>query len=337
MEQAQRHHRDEFAQRGFTVLPSVLAPAEVAALRAVVERDRREHPSSWGTYGQSRDGGAAGESGRFNSADIMATSPDSCGFLLDHPSVMPLLGRLMGPGQLCWTHAGAAVREPVLAPPPRRGDAWPPGSEARAPWPGSSGIHHQLWHRESTGAGFLPTHPLRMDCVQGRFELDDCDSASHCPSVIPESAEDMRRLTYTELRDATGAPADTYQITEDFVAGGMWRNRDFYQRSSRSSSPVAGSVAVDVHCSAGDVIILNNTSIHAGTVRNTPRVRRTLFMTCGHKGRSLARPSSQYFAARLLAEKAHLFDTETEPLPAPMPWAPLLQLPRGGGSVPGKL
>jgi hypothetical protein len=248
--------------------------------------------------------------------------------------VMPLLGHLMGPEQLCWTHAGAAVREPVLAPPPRRGDTWPPGSDARAPWPGSSGIHHQLWHRESTGAGFLPTHPLRMDSCQVRFELDDCDSASHCLSVIPESAAAKRRLPYTELCDATGTPAASWQITEDFVADGMWRNRDFYQRSS---SPVAGSVAVDVHCSAGDVIILNNTSIHAGTVRSTPRVRRTLFMTCGHKGRSLARPSSQYFAARLLAANAHLFDTETEPIPTPVPWVPLLQLPRGGGSVQGKL
>ena len=124
--------------------------------------------------GQSRDGGAIGESGRWQSGNILdhATCYDR---MVAHPGVLPLVRRLLG-GNPCVGGVGACIRDAVLdEAPPRFGQVWPPGTAAVAPWPDQpdapNQILWQMWHREMGGM-ILTTHPLCCPNVQVRFQLD---------------------------------------------------------------------------------------------------------------------------------------------------------------------
>jgi ectoine hydroxylase-related dioxygenase (phytanoyl-CoA dioxygenase family) len=87
-------------------------------------------------------------------------------------------------------------------------------------------------------------------------------------STVPESVEAKRALP-TEPR------GDYYsQITGQFIVD-SWRNMHLPE-------------AVDIHVNAGDVIILNNSNIHCGTVRRTSQARRDVNVGYGHKGLSLS-------------------------------------------------
>ena len=46
---------------------------------------------------------------------------------------------------------------------------------------------------------------------------------------------------------------------------------------------------IDIHVKAGDVIILNNSNIHCGTVRRTDKARRDINVSYGHKGLSMSK------------------------------------------------
>ena len=165
---------EHFADNGFCVVRGVLAQAELEEMRAGLALDRRKHPAEWINYGQSRDGGAIGESGRWQSGNILdhATCYDR---MVAHPGVLPLVRRLLG-GNPCVGGVGACIRDAVLdEAPPRFGQVWPPGTAAVAPWPDQpdapNQILWQMWHREMGGM-ILTTHPLCCPNVQVRFQLD---------------------------------------------------------------------------------------------------------------------------------------------------------------------
>lgn len=154
------------------------------------------------------------------------TAFDIC---LDCPAVTPLIRRLLGP-EGCLSTGTTRYREPVLGSPP-------PGCTRAegGPWPAGEKIWWQLWHRcvprhppaddrvrstpaclrcaREQGGACLPDHPLFIRTLQVTFELDDCDSTSHCLSIVPESLEEKQRL-------ATAATVDVQVIR---LTPGAWR------------------------------------------------------------------------------------------------------------------
>ena len=116
----------------------------------------------------------------------------------------------------------------------------------------------QMWHREQGGAG-LPSHRLCIPTLQVRWQLDDTTPTSHCISIVPESVEQKRQLAYEHRLAPSGEPSGLQQIKEPFIEE-MWRNAHLES-------------GVDVVANAGDVIIMNNSNIHAGTVRSTRECR----------------------------------------------------------------
>ena len=124
---------EHFADNGFCVIRGVLAGHEVDEMRMALASDREQHHSEWQSYGQS-DGGAIGESGRWQSAKILdhATCYDR---VVAHPAVLPLVRRLLG-GDPAIGGVGACIRDAVVDEvPPRCGEVWPLGTAAVAPWP----------------------------------------------------------------------------------------------------------------------------------------------------------------------------------------------------------
>ena len=64
----------EFAETGVCVVRGVLSGDQVHAMRDALAADREEHASEWNIFGRSRDGGPIGESGRWQSNNIMLHS-----------------------------------------------------------------------------------------------------------------------------------------------------------------------------------------------------------------------------------------------------------------------
>ena len=90
---------------------------------------------------------------------------------------------------------------------------------------------------------------------------------------------------------------------------------------------------VDVHVNAGDVLLLNNSNIHCGTVRTTSQPRRDVNLGFSHRGLSQNRVRAGV-PERILAAHAELIDTE--PLvEAPAPEWNQRASALGGGHVVG--
>ena len=106
----------EFDGRGFIVLP-LLTPPEVAGLRRAFAADRESHPASWTLRGKDSRGGPTGESGRWQSGDVLKTDPDAFGPVSRHPRILQLVQALIGPPAR-FRGTSAMWREPVLEPPP---------------------------------------------------------------------------------------------------------------------------------------------------------------------------------------------------------------------------
>ena len=243
----------------FCVVPAALTGAEVATMRSAILQEQLEHPLHYRLLGQSRDGGPVGEHGRWQSGKTMHVS-DAFDSLLAHPMVMPLVRRLVGE-DCCLTHgAYAGVRDPPADAAPRQGERWPPGTDALAPWPDEEGgIMWQMWHREQGGL-FAPHHPRCITSLQVRFQFDDTDRTTTCISSVPESVAEKKALSWRPLMQDDGTPHPKLaQLNEEFVQT-MWRNR-------AADTLHLARPGVDIEAKAGDVIIVANTNIHAGTVR----------------------------------------------------------------------
>ena len=97
-----------------------------------------------------------------------------------------------------------------------------------------------MWHREEGGI-CLPSHPYFIHSLQAKLELDDCDSSSHCISIVPESLRAKQQLKWAEQESPHGG--SRLMIERDFE---YWRN------TNRMAN------GVDIVCRAGDMIIFNN-------------------------------------------------------------------------------
>ena len=184
-------HTGAFADTGFTVLP-LLSTSEVAALRAAFAADRTEHAEAWtlrGTDRTAKNGPVVGESGRWQSGDVLRTSTAAFEAVVRHPLVLQLVAELIGPAAR-YRGCSAMWREPVTEPPP---PSVPASYATQAP-----AIHWQLWHREAGGM-HAPHHPLCIPSLQLIIYLDDCDDQSHCFSLVPESVAQKRELPLVEL------------------------------------------------------------------------------------------------------------------------------------------
>ena len=270
-------HVRQFEQRGYTTVPNALSGAELQALRHAFDTDRRDNPLRWELRGRSQDSldmpGAVGpvdarqewtaqaegvgESGRWQTEPLPRT--DAFDGTIWHPRTFPIVERLMGP-TLRFHGLSAMSRDPVLEPVPVA----------------MNGAHWQLWHREG-GGQFAPRHPFCMATCMVLYYLDDCSMDSHCFSVVPESLQAKRQLPW-KLRPGT----DKAVIDQPFNNGRMWRNRPGSMLSDEIPDGVGRPDGVDVLGPAGTAIVTNGCNIHAGTVRQSERPRRSVILWWSH-------------------------------------------------------
>jgi hypothetical protein len=143
----------------------------------------------------------------------------------------------------------------------------------------------QMWHREQGGL-FAPHHPRCITSLQVRFQFDDTGPDTTCISTVPESVAEKKALGWTPLMQPDGTPhPELAQLTEPFIVE-MWRNR------ARDSMHLARD-GVDIAAKAGDVVIVANTSIHAGTVRAGPHQRIDFRLDYSRKGLTQVDPTER--------------------------------------------
>src|SRR5262249_49635938 len=135
-----------FREHSAVILPDLLAPDEVAALNAAIDRDRRDHPFMWFTT-TSRD---------YN-CNLWLTEPifES---VVRHPRVLAVVELLMG-GPFCFEELAVRHRD-----------------GARDPVPTD-------WHRDRP---HWLEHPLHLDYPQVIYYLNDVGENTHCFSISPE-------------------------------------------------------------------------------------------------------------------------------------------------------
>lgn len=299
-----------FEETGYIVLP-LLTPGEVTALRRAFAEDRAASGYLWTLRGTDARGGPTGESGRWQSGDVLRTSTSAFASVVAHPRILQLVAALIGPAAR-YSSCSAMWREPVLASPP---DSVPEAYQ-------SKNIHWQLWHREAGGTT-SPDHPRCIPTLQVIVYLDDCDESSHCFSVVPESVEDKLRLP-TEVIDGR------MRVVPSSLTGAddMWTNRPLQGRPGWENR----ATGTDIHAPAGTVVIQvrshangnshtprravchsvplsalraqNNLNLHAGTVRRSSRPRRTVHMVFANTGGQWAtRSAGEAVTTETLAEK----------------------------------
>ena len=327
---------DFFAEHGYVIVPSVLAPHEVAVYRDEVLRQQAAQPEEWRLYGSSRDGGPVGESGRWQSSTI-SQHTDRFDPLLSHPSILPLARRLIG-DSICLNSPGTAIyRDAVSEPAPKRGQTWPIGTAATAPWPSEQKILWQMWHREMGGL-FFPEHEFCLDSLQVRVQLSDTDPTTHAVSVVPESVVDKKSLPYEpRLNERGEAHPELTQITGPFIDR-MWRNAWLPPGPAPHAATPSLAGGIDIYAQAGDAILINNCSIHAGTVRQTPIPRIDIRFDYGHRGQRQAIRGGNGVSSvppRLVALNPDLWvtDEKTVVLPFKAPAWVVAVSKLGGGHV----
>ena len=266
----------DVAEQGYCVVPGALGADELATMREAFDADRRAHPRCWELRGSSRDelglpgtegpvdamgewevaAQGVGESGRWQSEPLPRT--DAFDYCIWHPRVLPLLERLLGP-TLRLNGMSAMSRDPVSEPVP----------------PERNGAHWQLFHREE-GASFAPDHPFCMRTSMVLFYLDDCDEGSHCFSIVPESLATKKALPHR-----TDPTSGRTVIDQPFTER-MWRNRPVSMLGDEIADGVGRPDAVDILAPAGTAIVTNACNIHAGTVRQSERPRRSIILWWTH-------------------------------------------------------
>ena len=157
---------EEFAARGFCVVPAALSGAELASMREAFDADRRAVPHEWQLRGQSRDGGEVGEKGRWQTEPLCRTTAfDRC---IWHPKTFPLLQAVMGRETMRLVHMSAMSRDPV----------------EEEPEPHMNGYHVQMYHREQGGA-FSPDHPFCCQTMMVPTRRSTSPSSIACGATGP--------------------------------------------------------------------------------------------------------------------------------------------------------
>ena len=237
-----------FRENGVVVVPGALSPAEVEAARAVLAADRAARPAEWKlTHTHSRGVGPAILS-RTRAFDRIAS--------LRRSPVRALVERLFAPRtpHLCGLSFFVREANPTMA----GGDPTDPACVTR------------VWHREFGGQiGLAPESEFFVSSLQVFYYLDDCLSTDgHTLAIVPESVEDKRRLPI--ITDNSGrVRIDDSQRQPPWPRFATWQD-------SLGRQQVLRQDGIDIFAPAGSAILMNNTSIHAGAVRQTSQMRRTI-------------------------------------------------------------
>jgi hypothetical protein len=270
----------EFARRGVVTLPGILTAAEVAALNDAIDLDRAQHADEWGDPAQV--GGAAH---RFQSVQILKNSASFDG-VIRHPRLWPIIQRLMGPS-VAFDEYSVMVRE-----------ACPDAASMPSPT-GGAAIHEQGWHRDGGYTNYLPQHRFCLHNLSLVLLLDDCDENSHTFSVLPESVETKRSELVGPLRGVSWHPGQEHEAVT--TASPELPDDPALARLRRGE-------AEDCIGPAGTAVLMNTGSAHAGTVRQTPRCRRTIHIYYGHDYEPPISIYTAFLHSRLLPSSA---DVET--------------------------
>ena len=244
----------EFTERGFVAIPNALSAAELVALNAAVEKDRERFFYLW-PLANHEPFGAQGPC--FANMNILLTSPDA-GFdeIITHPNIYPLAKRLMGADSIRFEEFSVTIREPIL-------EDQPDGSR----------IKQQAWHRDDS---HWIDHPLLLRSLSVVVYLTDVDASGHSFSIVPESLATKRTLPGVAEGGGEGGAGGAIEerLLEDDPA---------YSLPNADAPPGGEGSAVDVVGAAGTAIFFHTGNLHAGTVRQTDRLRHSIHLYYGHE------------------------------------------------------
>ena len=246
-----------------------LSPDEIEHILEGIAADTDANPELW-QISEARRNGVGAPSVGADAPELLRRTDalDSCAY---HPSITPLVRRLVGPGALLsgFTYVD---RHPCSIPPPadlNEGDAR---------------CLTRQWHREDSGnISGAAQNEFFAPAVQVIYYLDavdeenrershpssgcslltsshlSCTCVADCFSVIPESAETKRRLP-TEARE-TGLRIDDYgsfgQAASESQGSYLHPTKpEWVDAYGRTLARRVGGV--DVLAAAGAAVILNN-------------------------------------------------------------------------------
>ncbi len=239
---------DFFAENGYAVVSGALTAAEVAAINDGIAADCAAHPEHW------EPGPRPGHIAVGCDAPELLLRTEALDGLVCHPSVMPLVRRILGVG-VQMSGLSFMRREPCAVDPPADIDGGDPLCLTR------------MWHREDRGTvEGADGNEYFVPALQVIYYLDDVDAESHCFSIIPESAATKRALPTTAQAPLRIDDAATAYVDPEKPRWLDAFGRETPRRTGR----------VDIYAGAGAAIVFNNASYHAGTVRQTERQRRTV-------------------------------------------------------------
>lgn len=261
----------KFREQSYVIIPGALSPEEVRAINEAIDRDRVEHPYDWDQTRGGSPGGlpsaVGGAPHRFQSVAILERT-DAFDNTICHPSVWPLIQRLMG-GDACFDEASIMVREGC------------PEEASAASMTGGGNVHEQHWHRDGGAANHATDHPLLLRNLSLVWLLDDCDEHNHAFSMVPESVERKRAL----MRDIDSIASVGYRFGDD----GKWMepppqvDPTTGMRRDPIWDDLLSGKAVDCTGPAGSAVLMNTGCAHAGSARQTSRARRTIHHYYGHE------------------------------------------------------
>jgi hypothetical protein len=246
-----------FLENGYTVIPGALSDAEVQGINQAIEADQGAHPDLWEPRPIASGHLAVG----CDVPELMLRTEGLDAFA-HHPSIVPTVRGILGDGaQLCGMTYLIRVACPIDPPEDMAAD--------------DPLCLTQVWHREDSGNiegaemndNFAPA-------VQAIIYLDDVDEESHCFSIIPESAETKRNLPKADT-GSTGWGVEGRMRIDDEETGYVDSERPNWL-DGFGREIVRRKGGVNIHGQAGSAVLLNNSSWHCGTIRQTKRQRRTL-------------------------------------------------------------
>ena len=250
-----------FAENGYAVVEGALSPEEVAAINDGIDADVAAHPKEW------EPGPRPGHIAVGCRAPELMHRTEALDGLVHHPSVAPLVRRILGAG-VQFSSLSFLRREACAADPPEDIDGGDPICLSRQ------------WHREYNGiVEGADRNAFFAPAIQVIYYLDDVDAESHCTSLIPESAETKRQLPKTR-EGKTGWGEGVWRI-DDGETAYVDPDKPIWTDSFGRTNPRRIG-RVDVHAPAGSAVMFNIANYHCGTVRQTQRIRRTAHLMYRH-------------------------------------------------------
>ena len=136
-----------FERDGFVVLPGVLDAGVVAEVNGAIERDLAGHPAEWAHFSDSF----------IQAVDLLPRCGEFDG-LIEHPAVLELLERLLGP-DVTFEELSVILRNPTR-----------------------EGSDHKSWHRD-----IVRDYERRFEirAISAVYYLTDVTERDHCFSIIP--------------------------------------------------------------------------------------------------------------------------------------------------------